>query len=484
MNLFSSLRRWGAIGATTALAFGTSMAPVPAALAAVPHPLITDFQLVNTALTPPTQAQCNAINRRCWAPGPYQNAYNLTALHAAGNQGQGVTVAVVDSFGSQTLAADLANFNTQFGLQHMCGEANHTCVAGDPTFSTLCVQACTNAKSTANGHQQDRSAWSVEVSLDVEWVHAVAPKANVLLVTTPTAETLGVPGFPQMMNAEQYVIDHKLAQVISQSFGAAEESFNGGTAALENLRHAFKSAKLNNVSVFASSGDGGNQNIMKSPVSGPNATPVIPFPSVIWPGSDPLVTSVGGTYLCANAITGSRVADSVSPPVNCRSNPGVTEVGWVAAGGGFSHVFGKPSYQNTLPPGSNTGANTNNMRGIPDVGMEASARTGVLVYDGGSWFIVGGTSVSSPTFAAVVAIADQVNGAPLGFLNDALYKIGNDPTRYANDFFDVTTGNNDQFKSPQDPNYAATPGWDPVTGLGTPNAANLVPDLIAAVHGA
>jgi subtilase family serine protease len=272
--------------------------------------------------------------------------------------------------------------------------------------------------------------------------------------------------------------------VISQSFGAAEESFNGGTAALQNLRGAFKSAKANHVSVFASSGDGGNANVMKSPVGGPNSQPVIPFPTVIWPGSDPLVTSVGGTYLCANALTGSRTADSANPPSNCQNHPGVTEVGWVVAGGGFSHVFGKPSDQNTLPPSSNTGANTNNMRGIPDVGMEASARTGVLVYDGGSWFVVGGTSVSSPTFAAVVAIADQVNGAPLGFLNDALYKIGNNPSRYANDFFDVTTGNNDQFKTPQDPNYAATVGWDPVTGLGAPNAVNLVPDLIAAVNGA
>jgi subtilase family serine protease len=286
-----------------------------------------------------------------------------------------------------------------------------------------------------------------------------------------------------MMNAEQYVIDHHLAQVISQSFGASEETFNSGTAALENLRGAFKSAKLNNVSVFASSGDFGNSNVFKTPVGGPNAQPLLQFPNVGWPGSDPLVTSVGGTYLCANANTGSRVADSVSPPVNCQSHPGVTEVGWVAAGGGFSHVFGKPAYQNTLPPGSNIGGNTNNMRGVPDVGMEASSRTGVLVYDGGSWFIVGGTSVSSPTFAAVVAIADQVNGAPLGFLNDALYKIGNNPARYANDFFDVTTGNNDNFQSPPDPNYAATTGWDPVTGLGTPNAVNLVPDLIAAVHG-
>jgi subtilase family serine protease len=482
--LFGSIRRWAAIAATAAMAFGPSVAPAPAALGAIPRPLITEFQLVKTALAPPTQAECIARNRRCWAPGPFQNAYNLTPLLAAHKDGRGVTVAVVDSFGSQTIAADLNNFNTQFGLPRMCGEANHTCAAGDPTFSVLCVQACTNAKPTANGHQQDRSAWQVEVSLDVEWVHAVAPGANIILVTTPTAETLGVPGFPQMMSAEQYVIDHHLAQVISQSFGAAEESFNGGTAALQNLRGAFKSAKANHVTVFASSGDGGNANVMKSPVGGPNAQPVIPYPTVIWPGSDPLVTSVGGTYLCANALTGSRTADSVNPPSNCQNNPGVTEVGWVVAGGGFSHVFGKPAYQNTLPPGSNTGANTNNMRGIPDVGMEASARTGVLVYDGGSWLIVGGTSVSSPTFAAVVAIADQVNGAPLGFLNDALYKIGNDPSRYANDFFDVTTGNNDQFRSPQDPNYAATTGWDPVTGLGTPNAVNLVPDLIAAVNGA
>jgi subtilase family serine protease len=101
----------------------------------------------------------------------------------------------------------------------------------------------------------------------------------------------------------------------------------------------------------------------------------------------------------------------------------------------------------------------------------------------GTWFVVGGTSVSSPCFAGVVAIADQVNGGGLGFLNNALYAIGANPARYANDFFDITTGNNDNFMNPPDPNYAATTGWDPVTGLGTPNAANLVPDLIAAVHG-
>ncbi|HMC68377.1 MAG TPA: S53 family peptidase [Mycobacteriales bacterium] len=448
---------------------------------------MTDYQLVTNGLMPPSQADCNAVNRRCWAPGPYQAAYNLTPLYAAGNKGQGITVAVVDSFGSQTIRADLNNFSTQFGLPHMCGEDNHTCAAGDPKFSILCVQACTDAKAppaTANNPgQESKNLWEVEVSLDVEWVHAVAPLANIILVTTPTAEVLGVQGFPQMMNAEQYVIDHGLAQVISQSLGAGEPTFNGATAPLMSLRSTFVSAQAHNVSVLASSGDFGNSNVSKTPVSGPNAAPLFPFPNVGWPGSDPLVTSVGGTYLCANAVTGSRVADSVSPPSNCRNNPGVTEVGWVAAGGGFSSVFAKPSYQNTLPAGSNTGADANHTRGVPDVGMEASSRTGVLVYDGGSWLIVGGTSVASPTFAGVVAIADQVNGGALGFLNPALYKIGADPSRYASDFFDVTTGNNDNFKTPRDPNYTATTGWDPVTGLGTPNAANLVPDLVRAVHG-
>ena len=461
---------------------GAAVAALPA-----PVPLITDYQLVGTGLMPPSQSACNGIGRRCWAPGPFQNAYNLPPLYAAGNKGQGVTVAVVDSFGDQTIRADLNNFNTQFGLPHMCGEDNHACAAGDPNFSILCVQACTDAKApppTSKGTGiQARNLWEVEVGLDVEWVHAVAPLANIILVTTPTAEVLGVQGFPQMMNSEQYVIDHGLAQVISQSFGASEETFNGGTSALLNLRGAFKSAQANNVSVLASSGDFGNTNVLKTPVSGPNAMPLISFPNVGWPSSDPLLTSVGGTYLCANALTGSRVADSISPPGACQSHLDVTEVGWVRAGGGFSHVFAKPAYQNTLPPGSNTGADANHTRGVPDVGMEASSLTGVLVYVGGNWFVVGGTSVSSPTFAGVIAIADQVNGAPLGFLNPALYKIGANSARYANDFFDVTTGNNDRFRTPQDPNYAATAGWDPVTGLGTPNAANLVPDLIAAVHG-
>jgi subtilase family serine protease len=364
----------------------------------------------------------------------------------------------------------------------MCGEEGVTCTAGMPTFKTLSIQGSpATVQQPGNGTgQENKAAWSLEVALDVESVHTFAPGANILLVTVPTAETLGVQGFPLMMNAEQYVIDHHLATVISQSFASAEEAFSS-TQALLNLRHAYISAAADGVTVLGSSGDGGTANIIKTPVH--TGGTLVPFPTVEWPASDPLVTGVGGTYLCTDpSATTSRVVDSTDPPVNCQSHPGVAEIGWIDSGGGFSHVFSKPAYQNTLPAGSTA---IGSMRGVPDIASEASSRTGPLVYDtnagSGGWFIVGGTSVACPQWAGMVAIADQINGGGLGLINPGLYKIGADATRYANDFYDVTTGNNQAVASV--PGYNATTGWDPVTGLGTANAANLLPDLVQAVHG-
>src|SRR2546430_11222200 len=186
--------------------------------------------------------------------------------------------------------------------------------------------------------------------IEVEWwvyffffkqktAYEMAPGANILLVTTPTAETLGVQGFPDMMNAEQYVIDHHLATVISQSFASAEDAFSS-TQSLLNLRHAYISAAANGVTVLGSSGDGGSANVKKTPVKNP---PPFPFPTVEWPARDPLVTGVGGTYLCTDPTnTSTRTVDSVSPPVNCQSHPGDAEAGWIASGGGFCPGFAKP----------------------------------------------------------------------------------------------------------------------------------------------
>jgi subtilase family serine protease len=484
------------------LALGSTALSAPAAVSSFAvSPMISDWAYLGNDGTPPSQAACNAVGRRCFNPAAMANSYDYASLHAAGNMGQGTTIAIVDSFGSSTIRNDLAVFDTAFGLPHMCGEAGTTCATGMPKFQILEVQgspAPVPPPPNNGTGLENHNLWDLEVSLDVEWAHATAPLANIILVTTPTAETLGVQGFTQMMNAEQYVVDNHMANVITQSFGAGEGSFHNGLAALETLRHAFVDARSNHVTVFASSGDGGTTNTYKEPVKNPA---VIPYPSVIWPASDPLVTAVGGTYLCTNAETGLAV-DSVSPPANCQSNPGVREVGWVAGGGGYSILFPRPSFQNTLPPGSTfvgssagaPGPNTN-MRGIPDIAYQASSRTGVLVYMteanttssgvgcGGAnpcstgWYVVGGTSSSSPQWAGLIALADQMAGRNVGYINPALYTIANNPAMYAADFHDVTVGCNQLTSIP---GYCASPGWDAVTGLGTPDAANLLPDLIAA----
>jgi subtilase family serine protease len=418
-----------------------------------------------------------------------QTSYNLPTLYSGGNEGQGMTIAIIDSFGNPNIASDLGNFDTQMRQQHMCGEPGLTCTSAMPTFQHVYWNGQTQVKApppNSNGAGiQTRNIWALETSLDVEWAHTIAPKANILNVTTNPAEVLGVQGFPAMMDAEQFIVDHHEATVISQSFAAAEETFPS-VQSLLNLRHAFVSAASNGVTVLGSSGDGGSANPYLQPVKNP-AT--IPFPSVEWPASDPLVTAAGGTYLCTNPVTGMGI-DFTDPPVNCQlPAPGVREVGWIDSGGGFSHVFAKPAYQDTLPAGSTAiGA----MRGVPDIAYNSSSRTGVLVYDtapgdaqsgltcpagnpcSAGWYVVGGTSASSPQWAGLVAIADQMAGHGLGLINPRLYTLASGAD-YHTYFYDVTTGNNQA--DPAIPGYQATTGWDPVTGLGTPDAATLVPAL-------
>ena len=219
---------------------------------------------------------------------------------------------------------------------------------------------------------------------------------------------------------------------------------------------------------------------MKEPVKNPDP---IPYPSVGWPASDPLVTGVGGTYLCTNANDGLSV-DSVSPPSICQNNPGVREVGWIDSGGGYSILFSRPVFQNTLPAGSifvgssvgAPGPNTN-MRGVPDIAYQASSRTGVLIFLNGSWFIIGGTSAGSPQWAGLAADADQLGRHRMGNINAALYSIAQARSQYAVAMHDITTGNNDVAEIGG--GFNAGPRWDPVTGLGTPNAAHLLPLLVA-----
>jgi subtilase family serine protease len=473
-----------------------------------PHPTVTDFQFIKA--TTPTEADCEAVARTCFTPQAIQSAYNVGPLYKQGWNGKGITIAIVDSYGSDTMAHDLHVFNQAFGLQPMCGEEGVACAAGMPKFSELAINGSpATTPQPGNGtHQEDKSAWALEVALDVETSHAIAPMANILLVHSNNAETLGVQGFPNMMKAEDYVVSNHLAQVISQSFASAEDAF-GSSASLQNLRYAFKNAAANGVTVLGSSGDGGTANASKSPVG--KGGSLIPYPTVEWPASDPLVTGVGGTYLCTNptAATDDPRTTYIKPGIGAKCGSALynaaqaAEVAWTFSGGGFSRVFSRPSYQaGPLPAGST--AIPASARGVPDIAFQASAGTGALVYlslppDGSGsnigqtgWYDIGGTSLSCPQWAGLVAIADQINKAKynqlgLGLINPALYKLASNSAKYSADFFDIAhtgdaTHQNDNQGDPSVPGYPATPGWDPVTGLGTPNAALLIPDLVDAAH--
>src|SRR5215471_3759526 len=285
-----------------------------------PIPAVSDFQFLSASTTPPAETDCFSVGRRCFTSASMQASYNLPPLYAEHNEGQGVTIAIIDSFGDPNMASDLGNFDTQMGQPHMCGEPGVTCTAGMPTFQHVYWNGKTQVKAPPSGSNgagsQTRNIWALETSLDVEWAHTIAPQANILLMTTNPAETLGVQGFPAMMNAEQFIVDHHEANVISQSFAAAEETFSS-TQSLLNLRHAFVSAASNGVTVLASSGDNGTANTSFTPVKNPT---VFPFPTVEWPASDPLVTGVGGTYLCTDPITGTGV-DNMDPPTDCQGQP-------------------------------------------------------------------------------------------------------------------------------------------------------------------
>jgi subtilase family serine protease len=418
---------------------------------------------------PPTQAQCEAVfTAPCYQPSQIQAAYNEQPLFSSGITGAGQTIVIVDSFGSPTIQSDLATFDNTFGLP------------APPSFKIIQPVGKVPPFNPNNGTE---ISWAGETTLDVEWSHAMAPGANILLVETPVAETVGVTGFPQIVKAENYVINHHLGQVISQSFGAAEETFPSA-ASIYALRTAYINAMKNHVTVLASAGDQGASNWTNAA-----ETQLYTYPTVNWPASDPLVTAVGGTQLALLPGGGQRAqADRVwDNSVNYAFNnvffgtPG--PVPWAGAGG-KSAVFPRPSYQDGVA------SVTGDQRGVPDISMSAACDGLVTTYQSipgtqPGYYVDCGTSEASPLFAGVVALADQEAGHSLGFINPALYALS---AEHAPGIVDVTTGNN-SVSFIQDnhlvtvPGYHAGPGYDLASGVGTVNAALFVPELVAQATG-
>ncbi len=404
---------------------------------------VKDMPLLGRAGSqPPTYAECQQLGFLCYSPQEMRTAYSLTPVLNRGITGAGQTIVIIDSFGSPTAWQDLHKFDRDYGLPD------------PPSFQQLAPFGSV----PFNPNNTDQVGWAEETSLDIQWSHAMAPGANIVVLTSPVSETEGVQGLPQFLQLEQYAIAHNY-KIFSQSWSATENTLF--TPAGYQVLNAFNNFYMNAVLVhqatfFASAGDSGSAN---QDINGNT----YPFPTVGFPASSPWATAVGGTSLYADA-NGNYQRETVW-------NDGIND----ATGGGVSQYFRIPLWQKATLPGSAL-AILKGYRGVPDIASNADPNTGVPVYLGflgqgqNGYYVFGGTSESSPTWAGILADAFQYAGHPISFLNARLYLLGQNAQVRNWVFHDITVGNNDQ---PPIAGYSATVGWDPVTGWGSPVASQL-----------
>ncbi|HEY3955983.1 MAG TPA: S53 family peptidase [Streptosporangiaceae bacterium] len=440
--------------------------PRPAAAGKAARPVVVlhpgALHAVFTPSTAPlSTARCKARFRiACYQPAQIQAAYGLLKLYASGFTGSGQTIVVVDSFGSPTLRHDLSVFDQRFGL------------VAPPALRVIHPDGPVPAYDP---HNTGMVGWAGETDLDVEYAHVIAPDANIVVAATPTAENEGTSGFPQIVRAENYVIAHHLGGVISQSFSATENSFPTHRSLLA-LRSAYTNAARHQVTVLAASGDSGAAGV------GPNGSTYYLHPVASWPGTDPLVTAVGGTRLQLTSA-GHRSApdtawnDTYSKPAQRYIN-GSAGPAPLATGGGTSSVFARPGYQNAMAK------LVGGHRGVPDISMSASCDGAVDMYQSfrgqrAGWYPTCGTSEATPMFAGIVALAGQVAGHPLGPINPALYTMS---ARHDPGIVAVTRGSNTvSFRQHGQRHtvqgFRSRPGYSLATGVGTIYAPDFVPEL-------
>jgi len=330
-----------------------------------------------------------------YGPTQIRTAYNVPSDIT----GVGQTIVIIAAFQSPAVKTDLAAFDPACGLPD--------------------AAACLSILSPDGTTPPDPSQvpWFIEESTDVEWAHAIAPGAHLILVEAKTGDDADI------LSATKFAIDNNLGDVISMSFSEAESCPSADFLADEHA--AFGRAVAQGITLVAASGNNGS---LQHSCTGPLV------PDVGTPASDPLVTAVGGTDLTVDAST----------------NTYGSEVAWSASGGGFSSVYGRPSYQAPF--------NKTKARGVPDVAWHASPAHPTLIIANGKPRPSAGTSGATAQWAGVVALADQAAGHRLGLLNELLYHGAK------------SNGESDRFHDISDGKRA----WDAVTGLGTPDVANLV----------
>ncbi len=342
-----------------------------------------------------------------YLPSTIYSAYNYSYANSRNINGNGTTIVVIDAYGDPYLKYDLAAFDNV----------------------TKLAPVVINTVYLNKTPLQYNKSWALETAMDVEWAHASAPGARIVLVI---AQNTG----SGLEDAVSYAVSNRLGQVISLSWGAPESSLINqvGVSGVETLGFVYVQAYREGITVFAASGDDGAYDGTGSL-------------AVNFPASDPYVTGVGGTSLF-------------------KYNNGYEENGWggsntggtFGSGGGYSSIYSAPSWQSA--PGF-----TGTKRGVPDVSAIADKYTGVLVIFGGNAYQAGGTSLSTPIWAGIASRMDQFSGHSLGFMNPMLYQISRTPM-YKSSFNTILKGTNGH--------YSVTKDWNPVTGLGSPNVTGLM----------
>ena len=361
---------------------------------------------------------------QCYTPGQYQVAYGVAPLLRRGITGTGETVVMPELANRPgpnftDIRKDLAAFDSKFGLP----------------------AAKLKVTTTLAGASAPYLAGTEEVE-DTEIVHTIAPGASLDVVLVPANAITSAANFTAAVTGLLHVAITQHAAVVSISGSHGEHLFT--PAQVASLHAALRQAAEHQVTVVASSGDTG--------VISDNGPPK----QVSLPASDPLVLGAGGTALGASTFTGAYHG----------------EMAWNAdtdaSAGGYSSLFPRPAYQEGV-------ARIGRMRGVPDVAADADSTTAMsLLFTRGVPLPAQGTSAATPLWAAVIALADQDAGQHLGFVNPAIYAIARGPA-YHRAFHDVTTGDNSVFwPTGLFTGYTAGPGWDPVTGWGSPNAQYLV----------
>lgn len=415
----------------------------------------------------------------CYSPTFIKHAYSYPSTL----DGSGQTIVIVDAFGSPTIASDLAVFDALF---HIPAPPSFTIFCGDspkPFDTSTCPQVDLSANANP---KHGEFGWTIETSLDVQYAHAMAPGANIVLDVADTSSGNALNA------AETAAIAQYPGAIFSQSFGIPEIFLTKNSGNLGQVNQA-ETNYANGAAVgdtfFASAGDTGadfgtgvamgnfpGTDVHNVAVTGTqglpyNATGTLQPCPTMTPGS---CTSGLATY------HGPCVLGRTVPPACVADGYGGEQV-WneasfgAATGGAQSLLFPVPTYQSGLGLTS---------RG-PDVAYNAAIDGGVLVVYGALGgpflFIVGGTSAGSPQWAGIAALANQARAnlgkGPIGDLNPTLYSIYHG-SRYATDFHDITVGNDQLFGSTV--GFAAGTGYDVASGIGSPIVSNLVTDIAAA----